>query len=87
MFVYILYWAINEPYTDRIARPWYRKAPMFPKIQISMMRRRKILKLFIEANLVEVLMCTKLRVKIRKYDFAEKSESCRNISVKLLYLS
>jgi hypothetical protein len=47
----------------------------------------KMLRFFIQASLVDVLMRTKFQVKIRKYDFAEKSGSLREISVKLLYLT
>ncbi len=51
------------------------------------MLRLKMLKIFIQASLIGMFMWAKFQAQIRKYDFAGKSESSKDIPVKHLYLS
>ena len=65
----------------------YGKAPISWEIHISERLCSKVLKLFMEASLVEVYLWAQFQVKIRKYKFAGELGSCRENSLKVQYLS
>jgi hypothetical protein len=64
----------------------YGKAPISWKIHFSERLCSKVLKLFMEAGLIEVFLWAKSQVKIPKYNFSGQLGPCRKNSLKIQYL-